>query len=802
MKRFATTAGAVLLLSGGMALSACVPPGPIVVTTTADTVADDGETSLREAFAIANRSDSANTIALASGATYDLTACGAGALAHTTASSLTISGNGSTIHQTCPDARIMRSTRTASSLVIDRTTLVGGPNSGVTVNGAGIDVRGSLLLQLSTVTGVDAGPDGTVVEGNTGGPAEIDIDLGGDFGGNHSTITRNTGTAIRLRDGKVASLYAVISENVGDGVRLEGTSSFDFFAGSIADNTGWGIRSTGTGQSSGRLQGIVARNGQGGVSCTGCSSLSTESARILDNGAAAEPGAGGGIVFLAHQDDPAATPRLDIQSSRITGNRARHAGGGVLVGVAPSSPAAPAPHTSFFFTFVADNATLGDGQPGGGLAVTAGTLYISEFTEVSDNVAGGDSDGGGVYYHSDSSGGCCFAFSTLESRYLRNRAGGSGGAVHIETPGAMQFYLARFEGNSAGRDGGAAHVVYTGPIPAAGGLTGEFFDNVAGGRGGGAYAEQPGIGGHYRGNRAAEGGGLFVSGLGPATGTKVSGTFEANEASVRGGGVAVERSNQFLLAEATVTGNRAPRGGGVSIEGSPLGAPEPAVLSRSTIVENSAPVGSAVAATGEVRTSSSLVALPLGGGANCAVDPADLVPAGWSFVSDTSCGVHPTDTVSSEDPQLGPLAPDVGDNPRLQRTPAWTSPVGGLIPAEVCDAQTPFLRRGAGCEPGLGEIWEAVRIDGTGGDDALTGTDDRDLMRGFDGADVLHALYGDDQLEGGPGADWLLGGPGNDALIGGAGDDVLIAGEGVDTFDGGAGDDLCVPAGAPGPIAC
>jgi CSLREA domain-containing protein len=810
MKRFATTAGAVLLLGGGLALGACVTPGSIVVTTTADTVADDGETSLREAFALANQSDSANTIVLARGATYDLTNCGAGPLAHTTASSLTLSGHGATVHQTCANSGIMRSTQTASSLIIDRTTVVGGPNSGATVYGAGINVRGSLELRVASVTGVDAGPGGTVVEGNTGGPADVDISLIGDYTPTgRSTITGNTGTAIRLRNGRVAGDWATIADNAGDGLRLDGTSSFGFFNTSISDHTGWGIRSTGAGRSTGSFEGGgIDRNGQGGVTCTGCSRLLINGS-IGDNGATAAPGSGGGIEFLVDQDDPSDAPVLDIQYSWIHGNRARRAGGGVFVGIAESSaPTAPRTTVTIYGGTVEGNVTLGDDQPGGGVAVTSGNLNIVEFSNVDDNVAGGDSDGGGVYFQESPDDRVTepYYFNIVESTVDRNRAGGSGGAVYVDSAG-VQFFQGgpHFEGNSAGRDGGAAYVVYRGEVPGYSWISGTFVDNVAGERGGGAYAETDSVGGHFKGNRAAEGGGVFVSGVGPALTTGVRGTFEANTASVRGGGVAAERSNGFSLS-ATVTGNAAPLGGGVWIEGSPIGAPAPAQLYRSTIVENSAPVGSGVAVTGgELRTSASLIALPLGGGANCAADPADLVPAGWSFVSDTSCGVHPTDTVSTEDPQLLPLAPDPYDpypGGPPERAPAWTSPVGGLIPVEVCDPENQGYIRGAGCEPGVVEIWEAVRIDGTSGADALVGTEGRDLVRGFEGDDVLRGQDNDDQLEGGPGHDWLLGGPGVDVLIGGDGDDVLIAGEGDDTFDGGPGNDLCLPVGALEPIAC
>jgi hypothetical protein len=812
MGRIARTGIVLLLMSCGLALTACARAGTITVTTTADTVADDGRTSLREAFAKANESSSTNTIVLATDATYDLTNCTAGALVHATASLLTISGNGATVHQTCADAGIMASSKTASALVISKATLVGGPNSGTTVYGAGINVQGSLVLD-GTVTGVDAGPGGTVVDGNSGGPEFTDIQLLGNGPGDATAITGNRGTAVRIRDGGMALGSGVsIADNAGDGLRLDGTSSLYSEYALIEDNAGWGISFDGVGSSRGTVAGAVERNGHGGISCSGCVRLDV-SAFVSDNGADAAPGSGGGVVFLVDPDGGQDEPVLSFEYADIRGNRARRAGGGVYVGaVEPAAPeAADTPSTAvrLWGTFVTGNATIGD-HPGGGIAVTTGHLDILEFSQVSDNVAGGIGDGnahgGGVYFQPADGGTTQPSyFNTVESFFERNQAGGSGGGVYVDTPGFVWFQVANdLTANTAGRDGGGAYVV-GGPSVNGVRVGGNFFDNVANGRGGGAYVEAEQVRGHFRGNRATEGGGLFVQGQGAAAQTSVGGAYEANIASVHGGGIAVERSNGFTFS-GTASANSAPVGGGLWIEGSPVGAPSPASLSSATIVDNSAPTGAGVAASGELQTSWSLIARPLGGGTNCAAEPARLVPTGWSWVSDATCGVHPTDTVSTEDPQLLPFAPDPWDPypGSLVRAPVWLSPVGGLIPADVCGEGG--RRRGAGCEPGAAEIVEAVRIDGTPGPDDLVGTTDGDYMRGFEDDDVLRSEDGNDQVEGGPGDDWLLGGAGNDTLIGGDGDDVLIGGDGDDvliavtgddSFDGGPGADVCLPAGAP-----
>ena len=67
-------------------------------------------------------------------------------------------------------------------------------------------------------------------------------------------------------------------------------------------------------------------------------------------------------------------------------------------------------------------------------------------------------------------------------------------------------------------------------------------------------------------------------------------------------------------------------------------------------------------------------------------------------------------------------------------------------------------------------------INGTGGDDVLTGTNTTDRFSGF---------AGNDNLSGGAGADSFIGGQGNDTLHGGAGHDTYLfnEGDGLDTIE-------------------
>ncbi len=79
-------------------------------------------------------------------------------------------------------------------------------------------------------------------------------------------------------------------------------------------------------------------------------------------------------------------------------------------------------------------------------------------------------------------------------------------------------------------------------------------------------------------------------------------------------------------------------------------------------------------------------------------------------------------------------------------------------------------------------------IDGTAGDDTLSGLGGSDILYGYAGNDILIGDGGDDTLYGYDGNDTLTGGSGNDTLWGDAGDDVYL-------FNRGDGQDLIVETG-------
>lgn len=123
----------------------------------------------------------------------------------------------------------------------------------------------------------------------------------------------------------------------------------------------------------------------------------------------------------------------------------------------------------------------------------------------------------------------------------------------------------------------------------------------------------------------------------------------------------------------------------------------------------------------------------------------------------------------------------------------------------------------------------ADTINGTPGNDSLTGTAQADTINGFAGNDFVAAKAGSDLIRGGNGSDLLLGegggdrvygGPGNDELqdweqefggpedtdflYGGAGNDHLGVGNGKDQAFGGDGNDTFTtrPDGNADTIGC
>jgi CSLREA domain-containing protein len=782
---------AAALAAGTGSLAPSAQAAVIVVTTTADTVAADGQTSLREAVQLASTNAESDVIQLSSGASYALTQCALGPLDHTAAEDLTLQGSGATVTQSCDNTEVFRSSNNAATLTMQQVNLVGGPNTGVTVNGAGIYSEGHLVLTDSTVTGADAGPGGVVVDGATGSGVPFDIDIG------NSQLTGNTGSVVNIDFGSVRIVGSEISGNTGDAVALIDGSPLVVTDSTISDNTGRGVSTTGQGSTNLTLENAtVANNGSTGVSCSACGTTTVTDSTITGNGSTAAAGTGGGVSFTVDQDDPGDAPTLTITDSTIDDNAAQRRGGGVFVGIVESSePTAPPTQVTITDGSVSGNHTNGDDLDGGGIAVTTGDLTVVGTTIFgnSTGVGGGStSSGGGIFAEESAGDGVDIPYEvTLDGVTLAgNTATGGGGGAFAVTDGAVTVSLSAVTGNST-------------PTASGGGLS--VHSTTA------TLSET-----EIDANTAQSAGGLSFSGAATAgsltmTASTLGGNTATSPSGLAGGiGVFAPAGTSANITNSTISGNQAFRGGGIA-----TGLDESVVLDGVTVAGNTGTEGANLAAGfGTITIGSSVVAEPLGGGVNCtAVSlPSAFASAGFSFVSDATCNSGPDDTISAADPQLGSLADNGGTT--QTRLPAATGPIGGLIPLANCglpnDQRNVSRPQGVRCEPGSVEIEEeGVPLTGTKGDDVLSGTPFNDLIRGLAGDDTLSGLGGHDQLEGGPGRDRMDGGTGDDVLIGGPGNDHLDGGPGNDRLDGGPGRDVLIadsPAdvlvGGPGRDEC
>lgn len=247
LTRWAVCCGVV-----AMAATACPPPPDpsprtIVVTTTDDVSSTDGETSLREAFAIASTDGVDSKIVVEGGATYELTHCGLGQLRHDEPNRLTVTTSGpgrASIRQTCEASRVM--VLTGRSFVLEHVAISGG-RMGSPVNctwpfmqpcnrGAGIDAYAHITLRDVEMfdNRADRGPDGTVggalvagagatIEDSTFHDNVSDrwggaVASHGDLVVRRSTFTANhalEGNAIAVQDGTALIEDTTFAENTG-----------------------------------------------------------------------------------------------------------------------------------------------------------------------------------------------------------------------------------------------------------------------------------------------------------------------------------------------------------------------------------------------------------------------------------------------------------------------------------------------------------------------------------------------------------------------------------------------------------
>ncbi|MBK8137840.1 MAG: hypothetical protein IPK52_18845 [Chloroflexi bacterium] len=211
--------------------------------------------------------------------------------------------------------------------------------------------------------------------------------------------------------------------------------------------------------------------------------MSARSVTLLNSTFSGNSAAGDGGVLLATMDDGGT---IFIDGSTFANNTTSGcvAGGGALRADFTSAGGTLTVTDSVF----TGNSILVSCPSGGGGAISAnyatqGQLSVqnSQFT---DNSAAG-SDGGAVYAYTGTGG-----TSVVENSTFRNNSADRGGGLYDAYSTVVQIGESLFVDNSATGDGGGAHLGIPGLEIGSLSLSGaKFFQNTAGGEGGGLLAE-------------------------------------------------------------------------------------------------------------------------------------------------------------------------------------------------------------------------------------------------------------------------------------------------------------------------
>jgi hypothetical protein len=304
----------------------------------------------------------------------------------------------------------------------------------------------------------------------------------------------------------------------------------------------------------------------------------------------------GGLMVMG-----SATLRHDVE---VVSNRSSLAGGGVYIFGGTVS--------------LFDNARVGNNlaRDGGGIAVVDGELHTSANVEIAANEA--SEDGGGIWIQS---GNLDLQGTT---QIAGNDAGGSGGGVavfgglfdaegsvaitdnHADLAGGGLYLTsadteADLDGvtiasNSAARGAGLA--LLAGATAMAEDLV--LADNIATGDGGGALVEGSATAwtmwsSDVTDNRAARGGGLFVSG---GTHSFETVDLRRNQASTEGGGARFSGSTTTMTWGAVTANSATTMGGGFAVPGGIVKLFATDVLSNTATTDGG---GFAIANTGRVE---------------------------------------------------------------------------------------------------------------------------------------------------------------------------------------------------------
>ncbi len=290
-------------------LSAAFVTGATLIVTTVPTgaVTVSNEAELRAAFA----DGSETQIDLAGDVTLVDCTPGGGDLERTSATALTLDGNGFTITQTCSGERVMRQAGTGA-ITVDSVTLTGGTETG---NGGGIDT------DTAPITVTNSTISGNTADINGGGIAQTS----GTVTVTNSTISGNTagsnGGGIAQTSGTVTVTNSTISGNTAgsNGGGIAQTSGTVTVTNSTISGNEGGFNGGGIAQTSGTvtvtnstISGNTAGSNGGGIAQT-TGSIALVYVTLVQNGASLGnningPGSAlrsfGSVVALAQAGGP------------------------------------------------------------------------------------------------------------------------------------------------------------------------------------------------------------------------------------------------------------------------------------------------------------------------------------------------------------------------------------------------------------------------------------------------------------------------------------------------------------------
>lgn len=394
--RVDTLAAYQWLLDGGFVPQSLVP---ITVTTTADTIADDGQCSLREAIIAANTNGAYGGCTSGGGA--DTIVFGS-AFSTPVQISLTTAGANEDVALT-------------GDLDILETLTISGTGA-LTIDGMNVDRVFDVRPGASLVATGLAVRNGTATSDGGGFRVQGSLSLIG------VTVTANHGGGIANLGGSVTLSSTVVSNNTTFGISNQGSAALTMNAGQIANNQGVGVTNS---TSTATLTGVsVSGNTSGGLRNQGStqSKLTVTSGVVISNSAASGSG-------IANEGVGASTT---ISATRIGGNVATGSGGGVFNnGI-----------------MAITNSTLDHNQArsGGGIEHFGGNMSLTNVTISGNNAT---DNGGGIYL-----------LGSLTARYATlafNGAGGSGGNIYHDQAQATYSSVLVSDataGGNCGRNGG------------------------------------------------------------------------------------------------------------------------------------------------------------------------------------------------------------------------------------------------------------------------------------------------------------------------------------------------------------